>query len=89
MSSFRTQSLDTTPEAERVLVEIWRRMPSWEKAELVRRLVRACHALTMAGVRQRRPGASEEEIRIEARRLWQEDAFPPPPAGAASQGSEG
>lgn len=53
---------DTAPEAERVLIECYRRMPperKWRNLDQAYKLARALHA---AGVRSRRPGATGAEI---------------------------
>ena len=69
MESPQTQSRDTSTEAERFLIEAWRRMEPWEKAEILDDLVRASHELTMAGLRVRHPRASESELRLFEARL--------------------
>jgi hypothetical protein len=56
--------LDTSEEAARLQVEIWRRMTSLEKAELVSAATRAVEELCLEGIRLRHPGASEEECRL-------------------------
>lgn len=70
MERQRTLAADTAPEAERVQIEIWRRMESWQKADLVRQLVRACYSLTLAGLRLRHPELSEDELDAAAKRVW-------------------
>jgi hypothetical protein len=52
---------DTSAEAERIQVERWRQMSSVEKARAVSDLSRAAQELALAGIRLRRPGASERE----------------------------
>jgi len=59
----RSAILDTDPETERVLIEIGRRAPVWKKLRQVGALNRLCRSFAMAGIRQRYPGASEEEVR--------------------------
>ena len=54
-------SSDTSPEAERAQVAAWRRMSPVEKAELVSQATRDVLTLTLAGIRQRHPGASDRE----------------------------
>ena len=54
---------DTSPEAERVLLEAYRNMPfeqKWRQMGVIYRTGRLLHA---AGVRQRNPHASEDDIR--------------------------
>ena len=74
-------SRDTTAEAERVQIEIWRRMTPGEKLSLVERACRDVIVLALAGIRQRHPGASDREclIRLAELRLGPElvrEAYP-------------
>ena len=65
----RPLSPDTSPDAQRILVERWRRMPAWEKAGLVNLLSRDCERLAIAGIRSQHPGLeSREERRLLALR---------------------
>ena len=51
---------DTTPEAEAVLVRLWRETPAWRKWELMEDLNRAARELALAGLRRRHPDAGPE-----------------------------
>lgn len=62
-----TLSSDTDPEAERIQMEIYRRMPPWRKIELVVEANETTRQLALAGLRARQPEASPEEIQ---RRLF-------------------
>ena len=53
---------DTTPEAERVLVEICRKMPMQDKWQRLQSLYWTGRNLHEMGYRQRRPNATQEEI---------------------------
>lgn len=55
---------DTSPDAERVLIELARRTPVWRKFEQVAEATETCRALAMAVLRERYPEASEEELRL-------------------------
>jgi hypothetical protein len=75
---------DTSPEAARLQVELWRRMTPLEKAELVGGLSRAVQELSLAGIRLRHPAASERECLLRLARLKLGDAlyrevYPPDP----------
>lgn len=52
---------DTSVEARRVQVEIWRSMSPTEKAAVVDRLSAEVRALALAGIRQRHPEATYSE----------------------------
>ncbi len=64
-SMARTQSPDTSPEAERILVERWARLTPAEKLRVVGELGRTAEAVAAAGIRAARPAATDDEIRIE------------------------
>jgi len=57
---------DTSPEARRVLYDLYRRMPLGCRLELVFDMCDTGRALAIAGLRIRHPGATEEELQ----RLW-------------------
>ena len=59
----RTQSPDTSPEAERVLIELLRRAPAWRRLQLADRMSTTVRHLCLAGLRSRHPKASEAELR--------------------------
>lgn len=54
---------DTDPEAERVQMEIYRRMPPARKFELVEDAIQTSRELVLAGLRSRHPNAGASEIR--------------------------
>ncbi len=54
---------DTQPEAERVLLELMRKAPSWRKAHMLGQMYHTMKQLTLSGLRQRHPQASEAELR--------------------------
>jgi hypothetical protein len=54
-------SLDTSPDAEGMQIEAWRRMSPADESALVTGMTRAVHRLAVAGVRQRFPNASSRE----------------------------
>lgn len=58
-----TLSRDTDPRAEAVQLEIYRNMPTWEKARRVSEAIRANRLLLEAGLRDRYPKAGDDEIR--------------------------
>lgn len=58
-----TLSPDTDQEAEAVQLEIYRRMPTWRKIELVFEANAMSRALALAGLRDRYPQASAAELR--------------------------
>src|SRR4051812_49361538 len=59
----RTQSRDTSPEAERVLIDLIRKTPGWRRIQLTDRMSNFARGLSIAGLRKRYPDASEAELR--------------------------
>jgi hypothetical protein len=59
----RTQSADTSPEAERVLIELLRQAPAWRRLQLADRMSATARQISLAGLRARHPKASESELR--------------------------
>ena len=68
--SYPTRSPDTDYEAERVQLEIYRRMPAGRKIQLVFEAIEMSRALTLAGIRSRHPQAGPEEVRRRLLGLW-------------------
>jgi hypothetical protein len=56
-------SRDTSPAAEAVMLEIYRRMPAWRKLQLVDDANRTARHLAMAGLRVRHPDESLPRLR--------------------------
>ena len=61
---------DTNPEAERVQIELLRRMPAWRKLQMVGEMSRTVRTLALLGLRQRFPHASDAELRRRLADLW-------------------
>jgi hypothetical protein len=55
---------DNDPVVAQIVLERLRAMSVGERAEMVNSMNRACEALALAGIRQRHPNASPEEIRM-------------------------
>ena len=70
---------DTAVDVEERQVEAWRRMSAAEKAAIVAGLTNATLTLARAGLRQRRPDASERELFLRLAIL----TLGPDPAGRA------
>ena len=68
---------DTSRAAERVQVELWRRMSSVDKARAVSGISRATQEFSLVGIRQRYPDASEREctLRLAVLKLGRELAL--------------
>jgi len=56
-------SIDTSPEAERIQIELLRRAPAWRKMEMVGEMNQTVRLLALAGLRQRFPRATDAELR--------------------------
>lgn len=66
----RTQSPDTSPEAERVLIELLRRTPTWRKLRMVEDTNRSVKDLLLAGLRERFPQDPPKLLRRRLADLW-------------------
>ena len=62
LPAWRQMNWDTTPEAEAVLLKLWRETPAWRKLEVMEGLNRTARQLALAGLRQRFPKASPQEL---------------------------
>jgi len=58
-----TLSRDTAPEIEQIQIELLRQMPSWRKLELVGDMNETVRTLALAGLRQRHPQDTPEQLR--------------------------
>lgn len=54
---------DTSPESERVLIELMRQAPVWRRLEIVAQMNETVRLLILSGLRQRHPHATPEELR--------------------------
>lgn len=63
-ADYRLQADDTSFEAERIQIEAFREMPSWERASLIAEMSRSIQELALLGIGERHPGCSDEEIRL-------------------------
>jgi hypothetical protein len=66
----RTQSIDTSPEAERVLIELLRLAPAWRKLRMVEDTNRSVKDLLLSGMRERFPQDSPAALRRRLADLW-------------------
>lgn len=66
---------DTNPEAERALIEMLRRTPTWKRAEQLAGLIHARNVFILSDLRRRYPEADAEELRkrLAARLLPREE----------------
>lgn len=53
---------DTPPRIEQMQIELIRRMPAWRKMSVVDGLNEAVRNLALAGIKQRNPAATPEQI---------------------------
>ena len=60
----RPLARDTSSDAERLQVALWRKMSPLEKARLVSDITRTAQELSLAGIRERHPGASDRECML-------------------------
>jgi hypothetical protein len=65
-------SLDTSLEAERVMIEGYRRMPAWRKLQQVQELNELVQQLALNDIRRQHPEESEREWRLRLAARWLE-----------------
>jgi hypothetical protein len=56
--------LDTSPDAEKVQIEIFRRMEPQNRLRSAAYLAEVCRTLLAEGIRRRHPNYNEEQIRL-------------------------
>jgi hypothetical protein len=61
---------DTSPEAEAILVEGYRRMTPAQKMERVAALTRMVQELALSDIRRRHPHANERELHLRLASRW-------------------
>lgn len=66
----QTLAADTHPEAERVLVELWRGVSAARKVAMVLSANRTARALALTGLRERYPAESAARLQRRLADLW-------------------
>jgi hypothetical protein len=66
----RTQSPDTSPEAEQVMIGLLRRAPAWRKLRMVEDTNQSVKDLLLAGLRERSPEDPPAVVRRKLADLW-------------------
>jgi hypothetical protein len=61
---------DTSPAAERLQIELMRQAPPWYKVYLVGQMIESVRLLTLSGLRQRHPQATQAELHRLLADLW-------------------
>ncbi len=68
--------LDTSPDAEKIQIEIFRRMGPENRLRSAAHLSETCRTLLQTGIRKRHPSYTEEQVKLAAIRcLLPEDLF--------------
>lgn len=62
-TGYKTQSVDTSIEAELVQFELWRKMTPGQKEALARRVAKRGPTLAFMGIRSQFPDASPAQVR--------------------------
>ncbi len=65
-----TSLSDTSPDAERLQIELMRQAPVWKKVYLVGQMIETVRLLNLSGLRQRYPNATPAELRRRLADLW-------------------
>ncbi len=70
LRAMKPLSPDTSPEAEAILIEGYRRMPAWKKLQQVGELSELVSQLAMNDIRRRHPQAGERELKLRLASRW-------------------
>jgi len=66
----RTSAADTSPEAEEILIEIWRKASPARKIAMVLSANRTARELALTGLRERYPNDSQARLQRRLADLW-------------------
>jgi hypothetical protein len=66
----KTLSADTSPEAERVQIELIRQTPGHQKLVMLAQMNQTLYTLAFNGLRHQYPNASREELRRRMADIW-------------------
>lgn len=72
LSAMKPLFPDTTPEAEAILLEGYRKMPTWRKLQCVVDLNLSLKALQLADIKTKHPNADEYELKMRLASRWLE-----------------
>ena len=70
MSGYQPQSSDTHAEIDKFLMQAFRQMPSWKKAQLVKEATKGIQQWAIAGIRYQYPSATFAEVRFQLATRW-------------------
>ena len=65
MSSYKTQSIDTSIEAEKFQFNLWRKLTTIQKAAIVSNWTKGCWEMSLNAIRDRYPNATPKKIKQE------------------------
>ena len=66
----KTQSPDTSPEAEQILIEGFRRMTIPQKMARLQQMSKLARTLALQEIRRRYPDADDQEMRLRLASRW-------------------
>jgi hypothetical protein len=70
VSSMKTQSEDTPPEIERIIIEGYRKMSAAQKLQIMQDLMRTAQLLALSEIQRRHPNASKRELQLRLASRW-------------------
>jgi hypothetical protein len=70
LSAMKPLFPDTTPKAEAILLEGYRKMPAWEKLQCVENLNQTLKQLQLADIKAKHPNADEYELKRRLASRW-------------------
>lgn len=70
MLGYQPQSRDTNPEIDKFLMQAFRKMPTWKKAQLTNEATKGIQQWAIIGIRNQHPNATPTEIRFHLAVRW-------------------
>lgn len=69
LPTWRALNRDTSPQIDEIIFQKWRETPAWRKLELMESLNKSARQLSIAGIRNRYPNATDDEIKFHLAKL--------------------
>jgi hypothetical protein len=66
----KTQSTDTPPEIERIIIEGYRKMSAAQKLQIMQDLMRTAQLLALGEIQRRYPNAKKRELQLRLASRW-------------------
>ncbi|MGK7933931.1 MAG: hypothetical protein AB4041_21215 [Microcystaceae cyanobacterium] len=75
LSTYQTQSYDTSIETELIQLKLWRKLSIAKKAQLIANWTKGCYQISLQGILNRYPDANSQQIKAEFAKLTLEKSI--------------